>query len=803
MGPSTYSQPVEALNVTIEVDRISPLPSNHILPATFGTLQNPLSDWICEPQKAMLRSSKAFSKVPGSGPSVSQYSQENILDVLQKEDGSRRLMSLALVLDDQGHPKHAEEAYQKVIEKTKETPEQNDTVIWFCQVKISSILRQSGLYVKAEEQCRSVLDLSTKATGPASSLSLQAAGDLALVWRDQGKFDSALTKIYNILHNETCSPYQDALHVRLVTIYAIILRDFGRYDMSLFLTRNALRVSGVLFGNEDPFTLDLASELSQILTEKGIHHLAEEFARRALDGFAKTFGTDHPQSLKAASRLANAIRFNERLEEATQLFERTLKAQELQLGSTHPDTIPTKCGLAAVYALEARFRDSVFILRVTLAQQNELLGRKSHPDTDWTVQALKRIRALQKALSSDSTPEHEMLAERRRMEDFFEKPFRKDQRSLQRYHTLTSSQKDTGDLRGQSDLQWLLSARDVSTDSRSPLSSSFDKGSVSGIYGTNLHVACYEGDLKLVQTLLDSRVDINVKGGVFETPLCAASYRGHLNIVTLLLKHNVNVNDNGRYGFCATQLALSMDHSDLARTLLEADASYEVTDHWYGNALHEVSMTGKESMVDLLLEAKAEPDVPTGIFGTALGAAAWNGNLAIVEALIAKGADVNLRTKGRTALDLAASRGHKKILEALIREADNGDEAPKSKAKSGTLEQKSLEPDNPVMEDSKPTKQSEPPEQKPLNYPEAINPQTQRQPKQPSTKSSKAERMGAGKWQARKTKTKLGRVATKVKSASKSLIPSSVSWVGRVRRFDPISRKRTPNQDGTLFSKSV
>ena len=288
-------------------------------------------------------------------------------------------------------------------------------------------------------------------------------------------------------------------------------------------------------------------------------------------------------------------------------------------------------------------------------------------------------------------------------------------------------------------------------------------------------------------------MDISVKGGIFETPLCAALYRGHINIVTFLLEYKVNVNDNGSYDFCAPQLALSIDYNNLAGTLLEAGADYEVTDHWYGNALHEASMSGQKSIVNLLLKAKAEPDVPTGIFGTALGAAAWNGNLAIVEALIEKGADVSARTKERTALDIAASRGHKVIMELLIREADIGDEALNPKDKSDTFKKKSLEPDTPVMEDSKPTEQSETTQQKPLKHLEPTKPQIQRQPDQLSTKSSKGGKTGAENWQARKTRSKLGRAAKRVISASKSLIPSSSNWVGRVRVSDPVSRKRTPS----------
>ena len=742
----------------------------------------------------MWTTTKEDSEVPAKGRLESQDGREIILDILEKDDIAKGLMSLALVFDDQGHPKHAEEAYEEVIEKRKETPRQKDQVILFCQRKISSILRQRGQYLRAEEQCKSVLDLSIEFTGPTSSFSLQAAGDLALVWRDQGNFDNAFTKILEILDNESDSPYQDALHVRLVAILAIILRDCGHYDMSLFLTRNALRVSDAFFGNENPFTLDLASELSQILTETGNHRLAEGFARRALDGFAITFGTDHPQSLKAASRLANAIRFDERLGNATELFERTLKAQELQLDSNHPDTVLTKCGLAATYALEARYRDSVSILRQTLAQQNLSIGQKSHPDTDWTLQALERIRAIQKALSTDSTPQNEMKEEIDRMRSFFKKPFRNDRRNLQLCDAITFSQKNTGDLRSQSDRRRLEAARDVLTGVRNGFSSSLDKTSVSGIYGTILHAACIEGNLELVQIWLDSRKDINVEGGVFGTPLCAASYCGHVDIVNLLLEHDASVKDYGDHGFSALQLALSMGHVDVARTLLKAGANHEMTDHWYGTTLHEVSMTGQESMVNLLLEAKAKPNAVTGIFGTALGAAAWKGNLTIVHALIDKGAIVNTQLEGRMALDLAASGGHQDIMEALIREAGNGNEVLKPKEKSETLEQKSHEQDKPHVENLKPKEQSESLKQKPLKRLKPTEPPMQRLTNHPyldtskKSLSSRAGKIRAGKTQAEKTpaaktqagKTQVGKNKARLRhftkrftSATKSLIPSS------------------------------
>ena len=723
--------------------------------------------------------------------SKSRDSREAILDILEENDVVRGLISLALILDDQGHPKHAEEEYEKVIEKRREAVKEEDKVILFCQWKISSILRQRGLYIKAQDQCRRVLDLSVGSTGQKSSLSLQAAGDLALVSRDQGKFDVAFNQIRNILVNETCSPYQDALHLRLVTILAIILRDYGKYDSSLFLTRNALRVSDKLCGKEDPFTLDLASELSQLLTEMSMHRLAEEFARRALDGFAKRFGTEHPQSLKAASRLANAMRFDEQLRDPTELFERTLKAQESQLGSTHPDTVPTKCGLAATYALNARFRDSVSILRQTLVQQNTLFGHKSHPDTVWTKQALETLLTFQKALNTDSVSETEM-EESRRMRSFFKKPFQK----------ATLSQKKLKEVRSQSDLQGLAAARDVSTDVKYVLRSSSDNV-LSEILRTALHTACLKGDFELVQQLLDSGEDVNAKDGIFETPLHAASYGGHVEIVKLLLKHEANIEDYGKYGISALQLALSKGCNDLARTLLDAGTNPEVTDHWYGNTLHEASMTGQEYMVDRLLEAKAMPNAVTGIFGTALGAAAWNGKLTIVQALIGKGATVSIQVEGRTAPSLAASAGHQDIMEALLKADDNGNETSRPKEKSEPFEQKSPAPDKPLEKDLKPNEQSEaleqesvenlrPKEQSELLEKEPLKPSRPIKLRQQRPKESMENRM-KGKEQARNKKSMPIRLVKGAASTIKSRIPSSDALSAPFRDSRLTLRKRTPS----------
>ena len=702
--------------------------------------------------------SKEDSKVAGRRRSASQDGREEILGILDNDTIVSRLMNLALVFDDQGHPKVAEQVYEEVIQKRRDPPRQEDQVFLFCQSKISSIQRQFGLYTKAEDQCMRVLEHGR----PTPRLSLQTAGNLALVWRDQGKFDIAFDRILDLLGKETCSPYQDATHLRLVTILAIIFRDYGHYRKSFFLMRNALRVSDELYGREDPFTLDLASELSQVLNEQRSHGLAEEFARRAFDGFADQFGTDHPQSLKALSRLANAMLFNERLWDATELFERTLKAQELQLGSTHPDTVPTKCGLAATYALGARYRDSVSILRQTLIQQEVLHGQDSHPDTDWTLQALDKIDAFQKTLGTFKNETQE-----KSMRDFFLTPFRKDYIKLQLCDDIAVSQEDTDEVRSHSNEQPLADAPYVCTDLKSVIPSSLEKASVRGIYGTTLHKACLKGDFKSVQKLLAIGEDCNAEGGIFETPLGAASYGRHINIVSSLLQYGAKVRDR-KHGFAALQLAVSMNHMDTADKLVNAGANLEDTDHWYGNILHEASMNGEERMVKILLDANAKLNAATGIFGTALGAAAWKGNHTIVQSLIAEGAIVDIQVEGRTALDFAISRGHWEIMETLKKAAKNSNDPLESKERSKP--KKHVDTNKMLMEDFKPVGQ-------PLK---PTKPQTQRLTRHsfpiPRTKFSvpykKNGKVQAAKSPAGKKKGRFMSLAEGFTSATKRRIPS-------------------------------
>ncbi|KAG8527693.1 uncharacterized protein KY384_007847 [Bacidia gigantensis] len=656
-------------SAVIDINQSSPLPLDHLgLSKVDGPWDSHYQS-ICAKLREMSGTSNDYPEVPGIKRSESQDSREIVLKAFDRKDVVGRITRLALALEDEGHPVRAEEAYEQVIEKRKQIQRPGDEVQLFCEGRVSCILRGRGLYAQAEDQCRRVLDLKVQFTGPTSILTLQTAGDLALILRDQGNFEKAYNKIRDTLESEACSPYQDALHVRLVTILAAILKKLGYYDLSLFLTRKALSISVMRNGLDDPFTLELISEFSQILIEKGQHHFAEEVARRALDGFAKAYGADHPQSMKAATRLANTSRFLGQFDSAIEMFERTLKAQDLHLGPAHPDTVSTKCGLAATYALEMRLRDSEIMLQRVIDQQETIYGNDDHPDEIWTKEALRHVREAKQDLHQDSSCEIATEEPARRLDNFFRKPFRKNQGELQLFDGSAFSVENTNTVHSPDYKLRIAAMNNDLVQFRQMFDLSSRKTAVGGICGTALHAACFVGNVVMVEMLLDSGVNCNVQGGIFETPLRAASYNGHMHVVKVLLARGADASACGDFGGSPLQIALSMGHRELVQALLDAGADPNVTDHWYGTALHEASIAGEEDMVRILLEADAKPAKVTGVFGTALGAAAWNGNLNVVRILIQKGAMVDTQFQGRIALNLAAAAGHRDVMTELLKEA--------------------------------------------------------------------------------------------------------------------------------------
>ncbi|KAL6821730.1 hypothetical protein J3E69DRAFT_356882 [Trichoderma sp. SZMC 28015] len=179
--------------------------------------------------------------------------------------------------------------------------------------------------------------------------------------------------------------------------------------------------------------------------------------------------------------------------------------------------------------------------------------------------------------------------------------------------------------------------------------------------GSVLHTACYEGDLPLVELLLDHGADVYSRCGVFDSVLQAAC--GHpwkvpdIQILKLLLDRGVNVNaQGGKYG-TALQAACFCDPASfyydaervaVVRLLLDHGADVNLEGGEYGTALQAACATssGGFDTVRLLLVRGANIHFVGGKYGNAWHAAAQNArdnldNFQLLQLLHEHGAKVN------------------------------------------------------------------------------------------------------------------------------------------------------------------
>lgn len=135
--------------------------------------------------------------------------------------------------------------------------------------------------------------------------------------------------------------------------------------------------------------------------------------------------------------------------------------------------------------------------------------------------------------------------------------------------------------------------------------------------------------------LLTEGADPNWRNVEGWTPLIIAAAQGHLEVVIVLLEAKADPNARNSYG----------------RTPLMYASSY-----------------GRDAIVEKLLAAGADLNIaPTDQTGwTAIVAAAAGGHASTVELLLRHGADPTIKTKnGQTALDLARTQGHVRVVQVL------------------------------------------------------------------------------------------------------------------------------------------
>nr|CEG03602.1 unnamed protein product [Fusarium acuminatum CS5907] len=225
-------------------------------------------------------------------------------------------------------------------------------------------------------------------------------------------------------------------------------------------------------------------------------------------------------------------------------------------------------------------------------------------------------------------------------------------------------------------LSWAV--RDLTTEGA-------DVNAHGGEYDNALQAASSNGNLEIVQLLLDKGAYINSQGGFFRNALQAASFKGNLEVVQLLLDRGAYINAQGSHYHNALQAASLGGNLEVVQLLLDRGADVNVQGGKYGNSLQAASSNSNLEVVQLLLDRGADINAQGGQYGNALQAASSNNNLEVVQLLLDRGANINAQggqygnalqaalSKGNLeggeygdALQAASSRGYIEIVQLLL-----------------------------------------------------------------------------------------------------------------------------------------
>jgi ankyrin repeat protein len=216
-----------------------------------------------------------------------------------------------------------------------------------------------------------------------------------------------------------------------------------------------------------------------------------------------------------------------------------------------------------------------------------------------------------------------------------------------------------------------------------------------------VHVACKNGNIKQLNHLISSGINLSEKTKDEWFPLHIACQFGHLDIVQLLIENGVNINITMN-GKSAIELACQNNYNDIVELLLERGADINLGTQNEYKLLHIATKNNNLKMVKLLLKKGHLPvDAKNSKEWTALHIASrYNyyqigrylikeghsyvneinqeqntslhissqyGNTTMAQLLISNNADVNYKNEeGWTPLHVACKYGYEKIVQLLL-----------------------------------------------------------------------------------------------------------------------------------------
>jgi non-specific serine/threonine protein kinase/serine/threonine-protein kinase len=164
-----------------------------------------------------------------------------------------------------------------------------------------------------------------------------------------------------------------------------ILAWEGNGDEAEKLERQALAGERRVLGFDDPLTLETVDHLAVIVQDQGHYKDEESLEREVIEIETRKLGPESLQTLKSMNNFGTALWNQGRYAEAEQEYRQLLDVERKTLGPDHPETLVVMGNLAQVLQSENSFAEAEQLYREVLGAKQRVFGLE-HPYTIDTIE---------------------------------------------------------------------------------------------------------------------------------------------------------------------------------------------------------------------------------------------------------------------------------------------------------------------------------------------------------------------------------------------------------------------------------
>ncbi|EFE31317.1 uncharacterized protein ARB_01712 [Trichophyton benhamiae CBS 112371] len=194
-----------------------------------------------------------------------------------------------------------------------------------------------------------------------------------------------------------------------------------------------------------------------------------------------------------------------------------------------------------------------------------------------------------------------------------------------------------------------------------------DPDALAGRFGTALQVACFGGEMPIVELLVESGADVNLEGGEYGSAVNAAIANGDNQIISYLIEKGAKLDTRNKEGRTTIHHTAKNGNIKLLERLISNDADIAIADNEGVTPLHLAASSGNLGTVKFLLEKGANIEAATSTGRTPLCYACQAGNTDMIKLLVREGADIHhAPSSGNTPIYEASCQGRIEALQYLI-----------------------------------------------------------------------------------------------------------------------------------------